>query len=439
MSENAKGMAALGESLRQEGNYSGAIECFNKAINAKGNYWWAYAHRAAARSALGDHCGALEDFRTIGVSEFYMSHNPAWFLAQKGELFRLWAMAATSKSGWEDAGKCDYLREEIPNARREISNGSKWWYALSTHALGMFCRAIEVNPDNCWALAHRGATHTMRYWMGLDTWRVRAHTMLAATDKDRDKYMADMHEEYDRAKRDFETATRMNPTYGWVYLFLAILHATRPYHAQLAHGQSSTKHAKGMLQDMDESVLNIGKAQMCGLKRDLSMVRTMMELAIYKGGELMQDSPEGDAKHPAEGALNSGVQLAWQLLQIESDEAFARYFVANGLKQLATLMGVEDPMVPAAIRRARAALEGMTARCLALSGGLDCLEGKRRDAQEKLKQIQELGDLQALTIVSRDPAWAPLRSETRPAPALSTSPADMAGHDQLVDRAAHRI
>lgn len=399
MSESARKIAMLGEKLRQEGNYSGAIECFTRAIHAQPNYWWAYAHRGAARGALGDYEGACDDFQNKDVVNHYMKCNPGWFLAQKGELYRLWAMAATSRRDESEAQKSEYLRGEI-------STSTSLWDSLSARAIDLFTEALgDSEPRNPWILAHRGATYTMRYWIGTDMFRVLSEPERAPLAKG----MPHKDEEYELADRDLREAIKLNPTYGWVYLFLAILRGTRGY----CHRPAPERIVEGMLHDLNESMLNIGKAQMSGLNRELSMLRAMMELAIYTGGELALASPDdSQTRSAATRVFRDGVQLAWRTLQIESDETPARYFVANGLKQLANLSGVDDPMVGAAIKRARAALDGMTARSLAMSGGLDCLVGDFPSARKKLAEIRRLRDLQAITMVSRDPAWAPLRGET---------------------------
>lgn len=453
MRKDARKMAALGETLRQQGNYSGAIECFNEAIVMDREYWWAYAHRAAARGALGDHCGALDDFREPHVYAYYMKHNPAWFFAQKGELFRLWAMAATSASGWEIAEMCASLKEELPEKpgdgeckcfrpRGRGQNKRQWWDSLCMHAICMFSRAIDIDHNNYWALAHRGAARTMRYWIRLDAKRAGADSMLDANTLNMlDSAAPDaavMNLDYYLADEDFKRAIAINPGYSWVYLFVAILRATRPYYERLAGRKLVPEDG---LKCLDESMLNIGKAQICGLNREVPMVRTMMELAIYMGGDLIRHCDSSKTKNEAEEVFHSGVQLAWQLLQIECDETFARYFVANGLKHLATLgcEHVDDAMVNAAIARARAALAGMSARCLALSGGLDCLEGDRDSAEKKLEELRKIGDLQALTFVSRDPAWEPVRHcRSRPEPGQSTTSADTAGRFLVANHRAPR-
>jgi hypothetical protein len=68
-------------------------------------------------------------------------------------------------------------------------------------------------------------------------------------------------------------------------------------------------------------------------------------------------------------------------------------------------------MARVALTRARAALEGMHARYLAMSGGLDCMEENWSAARQKLRHIQQMRDLQAITLVNRDPAWARLPPE----------------------------
>lgn len=400
MSGDARSLAVLGESLRQNGNYSGAIEQFDKAIQANSKYWWAYAHRAAARAGLGDYQGALQDFEREGVEAYYEKHNRRWFLAQKGELYRLWTMATVTSTREENDAR------SFCHRRNEMAHYEHSWELLSERAIELFREALaESEVKNPWILAHRGATYTMRYWIVADNSRLLLKGKCDQCDSSIMRRVGRFSNEYERALEDFNEALKLNPNYGWVYLFLAILQATRPYYAQILPGMLTP----GTVQDdMDESMVNIGKAQMSGLNRDLSMSRAMMEMAIYMGGELAQ-SCSRESKEAALRVFQDGVQIAWRVLQVENDETFARYFVANGLNQIARLRGVEDPTARAALSRARAALNGMNARVLAMRGGLDCLEGKLRKAEKKLKKIRELGDIQALTIVSRDPAWARMR------------------------------
>jgi tetratricopeptide (TPR) repeat protein len=388
--ELAKRMATLGESLRQVGNYSGAIACFTQAIEAKDNYWWAYARRASARGPLGDYCGALEDFNR--AKDYYDQHNKAWFLAQKGELFRLWARAALVEAILFKAKECNELR-------REISSSDLSWDALIQRAIDLFTEAAHESAKasdgsakcNPWILAHRGAAYTMRYWIRTDTYRLNPKPIAEGRDDG----------DFENAKKDFSAATQANPSYGWVFAFLAVLSAVRCF--------AGESRADTVTNDVDQAMFYIGKAQMCGLDRHPSMLRAMMELSIYMGGKM--SNPE-DAKR----AYHNGVQFAWQTLQVDTEETFARYFAADGLKQLERLGEIKAPMVDAAIMRARSAVDGMTARVLAMSGGLDCLSGDLETARKKLTQIREFGDLEALTLVSRDPAWRQLREEAAGGP-----------------------
>jgi hypothetical protein len=380
----AKRMATLGESLRQSGNYSGAIGCFTQAIAAKEDYWWAYAHRAVARGPLGDYSGALEDFEK--AKGHYGKLNKAWLLAQKGELFRLWARAALVNGVLGQSRQC-------PKLQRELNTSTVGWETLIRKAIELFTEAEQESSGasgdgtnrNPWILAHRGAAYTMRYWIQTDMCRLTPGPSVSGSARD-----------FESAKRDFNDAIQFNPSYGWAYAFSAILSAARCF--------AGDYPAEAITHDMNDALFNIGKAQMNGLDRQPSMLRAMMELSIYMGGKMRK--PE-DAK----AAYNNGVQFAWQALQIEIEETFARYFAADGLKQLQKLSAVSQPVADAAVKRAHAALDGMTARLLAMRGGLDCLEGNQEAALEKLRQIREIGDLEALTMVSRDPAWAQLRKE----------------------------
>ncbi|WP_437616877.1 hypothetical protein WMF20_23530 [Sorangium sp. So ce834] len=444
MSGDARRTALLGETLRQEGNYSGAIACFTEAINAKHNYWWAYAHRASARAALGDFKGATEDFYNKGVEDHYKTNNWAWFLAQKGELYRLWAMAATSSSDAQAAEDNAHLRSELKHRANsnvqlepELKRRSIWWNVLCELALALFTEALgSGGPRNPWVLAHRGATYTTHYWIRTDIVRTLPKIERDELDERLSLRLEGediKNKEYHRADKDFSEALLLNPNYGWVYLFRAILRATRA-HDEMPGPDERSKGPDGY---RSESMCDIGMAQMSGLNRELTMVRAMMEMSIYTGGELRVASEKtgtnektSELRERARQILNEGVRFAWQTLQIESDETFARYFVANGLRQIELLdsagarvrkpgdPAIHDPTVKAAVQRARVAVNGMDARLLAMSGGLDCLAGDLTEARKKLAKILELNDLQAITIVSRDPAWEPLRAELRAKPQI---------------------
>jgi len=318
----AANAARQGESLRLSGNYSQAIACFDRAIALKPDYSWAYAHRGAARGALGAFLAAHEDF---ALAQQHRGGPYPWLLAQQGEVFRQQARALVST---------------------DCAEGLKF----AGMAIAAFTAAHEVTPDDPWALAHRGATHTLLYWVDVH--------------KDSDQARAD----FEAADADFTEACRLNPSYGWAFAFRAFL--------------------VGLDGQLDLSAKLIGEAQMKGLDRPLTILRVMMQLAIYRNDSV---------------GFESAVGYAWQTLQLDSEDSFARYYVANGLKALGS------PEADAAIRRARLALHDTQALLLAMMGGLDCMEGKLELAAGKAADLLAHRNLEALAMIERDPAWRPLR------------------------------
>lgn len=319
---DAANAARQGESLRLSGNYSQASACFDQAIKLKPDYWWAYAHRGAARGALGDFVGGHEDFTR--AQELRGSPYP-WLLAQQGEVFRQQAralMATDAGEGLICAGK----------------------------AIVAFTAAYETMTRDPWVLAHRAATHTLRYWVNLH------------------KDSEEAERDFAQGDADFAEACRLNPSYGWAFAFRAFL--------------------VGLRGDLDLSERLIGQAQMKGLDRPLTILRVMMQLAIYR------NDPRG---------FESAVGFAWQTLQLDSEDSFARYYVADGLK------AIGSPSADAAIRRARLALNDTQALLLAMMGGLDCMEGKMVHAKGKLADLIAHRNIEALAMIERDPAWAPVR------------------------------
>ncbi|MGK3983955.1 hypothetical protein WME99_13010 [Sorangium sp. So ce136] len=377
--------ALRGESLRLSGNYSEAIKFFSKAIQARQDHWWAYAHRAAARAALGNFAGAYSDFKVARPYYLANRHYP-WLLGQKGELFRLWARATLMRAGdaqeeledpYDDEDlegapldpcSVDYMTaaaRQSPGATGKVVKV----FAQMEVAVRLFSKANALSKGNPWIVAHRGATRTMRYWIGEPSRRLQGGS----------------EQDFLLAKDDFETAYALNPAYGWAYAFQAIL--------------------IGLHGDLDEAMNLIGKAYMNGLSRQLPILRVMMELAAYKGhGTAKGDESTRGGAGPT--GFETAVGHAWQTLQIDSEEAFARYFVANGLKHISER---NDPDAEQAIVRARAELNGLRARLLAMEGGLDCLEGKYADARQKLRLLKSNFDLEALSLVRRDPAWKKVR------------------------------
>lgn len=377
--------ALQGESLRLAGNYSKAIASFDAALAENPSYPWVYAHRAAARAQLGSFVLAYEDLERARPA--YVGGNYPWFLGQKAELFRLWAratlmhmpqyVAVTAESDEDLAGAppdpadADY----VSPGRPLLENALRGFKQLSI-AIRLFTRADELLKDNPWILAHRGATRTTRYSIGKPSQRFEVGSEI----------------DFERGVGDFEAACAVNKSYGWAYAFHAVL--------------------LGLQGSLDQAVKLIGRAHVNGIDRQLSIVRVMMELAICNGQQ-------------GKGGCESAVQFAWQALQLDNEEFFARYFVADGMWHLERKDSAD---IRSAIERARAELSAAKARIVAMEGGLDCLEGKYDEAYRKLEALRGRCDVDALSLVGRDPAWRDVRKlvaggRDRSAEAQTESPA----------------
>ncbi|WP_437878894.1 hypothetical protein [Sorangium sp. So ce513] len=394
--------AVRAESLRLSGNYSGAIELFTDAIRAKPDYWWAYAHRAAARAALGNFIGAYDDFNS--ARQYYISNNQlSWFLGQKAELFRLWARATLmgggeSKDGlkhWDkdedvkdappDLGSAGYeiAASQRPEGSNHAVNIGKALEQMKC-AIRLFSKAHDLVDCNPWILAHRGATYTMRYWVGHPHRRFAGGTP----------------EDFELAEKDFEAAYERNPGYGWAYAFHAVLVALYDVGKQDAGKQDAVLHDPGHHDMLERAMTLVGKASINGLDRTLTLLRIMMALATYRANKAA-----GTGVEPSAG-FKTAAEYAWQTLQIDSEEAAARYFVADNVYHMSNS---DDADARHTIVRARAELRGLRARIIAMEGGLDCMEEKFADACEKLEFLRRNFDLEAYSLVRRDPAWARVR------------------------------
>ncbi|WP_437617416.1 hypothetical protein [Sorangium sp. So ce1151] len=388
--------AVQGESLRLSGNYSQAIRFFSAAIKAKANYSWAYAHRAAARAALGNFAGAYGDFEE--ARKDYQNNNQfAWFLGQKAELFRLWARATLMGGAHAHAESDDWRNDKdvqsapvdlgnAGNALRKKAHPVSNAFRQMDFAIQLFSKAHDRLGSNPWILAHRGATYTMRYWVGHPE-----HLFERATDDD-----------FNRGEEDFKAACALNSGYGWAYAFHAVL--------------------AGLHGDLEPAFNLIGKASMNGLDRNLSMMRIIMALATHKAvkaggagdaveaGDVVKVDDAGKATggdaHQS-SPFETAVDYAWKTLQIDSEEAFARYYVAVNVNRMPHS---EDADAKHTIRRARTELRGLQARLNAMEGSLDCLEENPDGALERLKSLEDNFDLEALSLIDREPVWAIARA-----------------------------
>lgn len=400
------GKAQLGESLRLSGNYSAAIMRFTEAIQeSPKKYSWAYAHRAAARSGLGDYAGALDDFQM--AYDFYSQRGIGWLLAQIGELCRLWARAsftlpATVPTDDEEKNLRSLMGAlQVPtddpspfNAARFPDEGNRpesfqLALFLMDCAIGCFAKALDLRDGNAWVHAHIAATYTMRCWIGVPLQRQFG------------KQSVPLHD-FEQGDWHFKRACNFNPAYGWAYAFHAVLLGLR---------QSET------------AVQLIGKAYLSGMDRQVPLMRTLTNLYLVNKSRTTVD------QQPHEEA----VQSAWSLLREESDEVYARYYVADGLKH-SPAGTLDRRTLEAAINRARVEVLGMRGRTLAMQGGLACMQERYGEAAKMLEEIRSLQevtmcDLETLSMLSFDPAWSRVRE---PGTDVDANPALQRAHEEFV-------
>lgn len=383
--------AQIGESLRLSGNYSEAIRNFTSAIEeSPTKYSWAHAHRAAARSGLGDYVGALDDF--LVAADYFTQHNPGWLLAQAGELCRLWARASftepTCKPDDRTKDKLEKLLStfEVPKPRfAEIAlpetsprvQSIQLAMALMGRAIEFFRKALFWRERDPWTYAHLAATHTLRYWTCSPFSQLQDGEML--------------EHDFTEGTTYFEKACALNTAYGWAYAFHAVLLGLKEAHA---------------------AVDKIGKAYMSGMDRQVPLMRSMASFSVI-------DYARRDVHDIKTHATMVG--YAWNLLQAETDEVYARYYVADGLHLLKS-NEKSGRNVQAAINRARVEVNGMKGRALAMEGGLACMEGRYDVVAKLLTEIftlqdRTMCDLETLTMIAYDAAWAKVRDPSATAAA----------------------
>ncbi|HEX2567971.1 MAG TPA: hypothetical protein VH877_00345 [Polyangia bacterium] len=180
-----EGVARQGETLRQQGYFSLAIEHFDKAIEQDPHDLWTRAHRGAAKASLGDFDGALADFDYVLARR----DDHYWVHAQKGEALRL------------------HLRYVV------VSGAPARGFSLADFrhrleaCLAAFGKAIELMPGSAWVHAHRGATHTLGCYV---EGRPGGHPETVK------RYIA-------RGEQDFRRAIELDPGYSWAFVYLACL------------------------------------------------------------------------------------------------------------------------------------------------------------------------------------------------------------------------
>jgi len=435
--------AQLGESLRLSGNYSSAIYSFTEAIEdykkrpgispaAEGKdldpscYYWAYAHRGAARGQLGDFTRGLKDFRT--AHPYYLASNSAvWFYAQLGEFCRLWSRALRTTNS-ESVTKLSLTDPDRAFLKIVVSGNSKQgstpqgegshahprvhhdnlssWLELLHSSVSLFNVALSIESsgsDDPWVYGHRGAAYAQLFVAGQ---KPKTHEELSG-------------DYADAAIQDFKRACKANPGYSWAYAF---------------HGL-----VLGMRGDKESAIALLGQANLSGMDRQLTFLRSLILLwGSPPASPNPQESPAEDKTTETQKYLAQAVQKSWDLLQIDGDETYARYFVATSLKSNQLLRtgasgklqhSIFEQTSEAAILRAWVSVTDMKAKVMAMEGGLACLERNFTKASESLAAILKLyehnglADIDVVGMLRFDTAWSEVR---KPAKDLGNSALDKA-------------
>lgn len=171
-------IAQRAETLRQSGVYAEAADLFTHLLVLKPKDAWTHAHRGAARLGMLIADGAIEDLeQALKLRPGY-----GWALAQKGEAYRIQALAHLFK------GKKD--------------SAEALWKSIH-QSFDAYREALAVHSLSAWAYAHWGATCTLAYWVS--------------------------HEESyaEQGCHHFIKACELNSSYAWAYAFHAFLLALR--------------------------------------------------------------------------------------------------------------------------------------------------------------------------------------------------------------------
>jgi tetratricopeptide (TPR) repeat protein len=332
--EEAMAIAMQGESYRGRGNISAALTNLSAAIafcdehgHHDAAYGWMRAHRGAAWGELSALDNANADF---DVALQHRPENP-WIYAQRGEAYRV------------------YIRDMLGRLKDSTAHDAKVTMPALQEYLGEALAAFDASlekRESAWTYAHRGATHSLAFW--LSTWtdpptRIR-HGGLAIG--------------------DFTRATTLNRTYPWALAFHAF---------QLS-----------LMNDFEGARQKLGEALLADVGGRLVVLRGMTELYVYKG-EWAQ-----------------AVQNGWLALQKDPEDTIARYFLTEAMAQ------TKAEGWRAAVDNCRSQLLRMHSLLHGMLGGLAILEGKMEEAKEMVEEIIEHPDLETIAFVQRDPAWRPL-------------------------------
>jgi tetratricopeptide (TPR) repeat protein len=143
-----------GNEKYRQGDYSGAIADYKKAIDINPRYADAYSNRGLARYKLGDLQGAIKDFdRAIEINPI---HTDAY--NNRG--------AARDELGDYTGAIADYDRviELDPNYADAFTNRGAAKHALGDYlgAIADYRHAIDLNPENAVVYSNLGTAHEMK-------------------------------------------------------------------------------------------------------------------------------------------------------------------------------------------------------------------------------------------------------------------------------------
>ena len=363
MRRRALPFARQGELLRNSADLSRSIESFDQAIAQDPDYAWAYAHRGAVRAALG--ClrrpagadpattppGALDD---LEHAIKLRGGNYHWAQVQTGEAYR------------------NYVRHNLATLRAQ--NRFDEIRTCLQKALDAFDVALDPQvtpqPSDGWALAHRGATHTLWYVIfrnvqGEPTPEARQHAA--------------------RGLADFTQANALVPHYAWALSFQAFLLTL-------------------IGQDHDHG----------GVLSELTATA-----AYLKARELLRLAYEADTQHrlPIQRALAElynyeqkyaeSVQQGWLALQADPEDYTSRYLVAVGMKKQ------KHPLADALVDVSRQELLNVMTRAKVMLLGLDHAQGRVgvENVLEVLELLKKHPSLEAVTHFTQESTLEELRKE----------------------------
>jgi tetratricopeptide (TPR) repeat protein len=314
------------EALRTAGLFADSVDCFTQWLQDNPNDAWSLAHRGAARASLGDHKAAIVDFDdAIKLKE----QRYPWAFAQKGEAYRV------------------YIRDCMPWTRNNLHD-----LKLSIkHSLDAFESSIEPTRSYSWAFAHKGATHSLAYFL---------HKLYP-------ELGGNLDEHAQPAEDCFKAATELNPTYAWAYAFWAVLHGVQGHFSRASElmGKALTVDINGRMHP------HRALAELSYWDRDFSNALTQASLA-------RQEDPE---------------------------DALITYYIAQSLEAM------KDPSAKAAIDYARRRLSSLLNIVHMLLAGVYHVQGHDYKAKEMIEFLLGKQDLESMFIAEYDPLWEKVKDD----------------------------